>query len=223
MPRSSRVAAALDVIIAELRGSALSSDGTSEPLNSAPARDVELEITVRVKNRVERSDVARYRAQAMVLFAEHAWNDHCPESVRNRNPWTGSKTKSCSGKVTTVVVMRGYVDETGPVQEGKYRRQVLGERYRFVCNHHADVTGPDVLAVIRLDQVALKHLRTKRANESAERAARARAAERALEAEVTAMSDSQLQERLAAARKADEWGSEDICNREIRRRAKAVA
>ena len=219
---TSRVQAALDVIVAELRGSMRAGAEFSGTLDANDG--LEVEVTVRVRRSVSTSAASRYRKHAMALFEAHSWNDRCPAIVKNRGPWAVSKTTGCSGRVTTVIVRRGYDDEVGPMRPDERRRLVPGERYHFVCNHHADVAGdPDVLAVVKLEQSALRTLRAKRERESEERRARDREAERKLEAEVATLSEAELRARLEAAKAAGMWGAEDAIGCELRRRARSVA
>ncbi len=184
--------------------------------------ELEVEVILRVKRRVSMSESARLRARAMTLLAAEPWRDRCPATVKNRGPWAISKSKPCGNKVAVVVVCNGYDDMCGPLRPGEYRRQVPTERYHFTCAHHAD-SFADVLAVVRLEQHALRTLRSKRQAESDARAAAERTKERDLEAEVRTLSDGDLARRLAEFMAAHAWGSEDVCLREQRRRERERA
>lgn len=182
------------------------------------AGELEVEVTLVVKRRVSPANADRIRARAMVLLAAEPWRDRCPATVKNRGPWAISKHKGCSNKVSAVVVCSGYEDMVGPLRPGEHRRMLPSERLHFVCSHHSDASGPDVLAVVRLEASALRSLRAKRQREADERAARERMKERNLEAELRELSDDDLARRLAEFIASHEWGSEDACLREQRRR-----
>lgn len=182
--------------------------------------EFEVEVVLRVRRRVSMTQTARLRARAMAVFQLERYYDHCPRSVANRSPWrtSTSKTTCCSGKVSAAIVRRIREWEDGPLQPGEARRLVDGERFEFVCSRHADANEADVLAVVRLEQSHLRTIRSKRARQDDEARARERAKERALEAELPTLSDDVLAARLADAIAAHEWGVEDACLREQRRR-----
>lgn len=219
---ANRVADALGTVAAELRGAIVAGQDISGVLHTD---DLEVEITMRVKRRTSCSQSARYARRALALLEIEGWRDNCPRSVPNRSPWrsASSRTTSCSGKVSAAIVYRHSEWEEGPLRPGEHRALIACERFVFVCRHHEDVNGSDVLAVVRLEKNALRNLRTKRERETAERRAIAATKERALEAEVSALSDTDLSHRLSAAISADDWTAEDICAREQRRRARERA
>jgi hypothetical protein len=216
MARSAKIDVALETIASALHGKIQPGEITGTLLDDAG--ELRVEVTLRVTRHVSSAETARIRARAMTMLAAESWLDSCPATVKNRGPWAVSKNKGCDSKVTTVIVRSGYTDECGPLRPGDYRRQVLTERYYFACSHHGEAAGADVLAVVALDPSALKALRAKRQRESDERAARERAKERELEAEVRTLSDGDLSRRLSEFVAAHAWGAEDICLRERRRR-----
>lgn len=210
---------ALDVIAQHLRGS-LSPGKEFSGVIAPYEGDVEVEITVRVRNRVSLTKTAKYREYAMLRWQLDRSHDHCWHSVKNRSPWSRGGTTTCSGKVTSAVVHRTHsCFVEGPMRPGEHRGLIEGRFYEFVCSHHADQNGPDVIAVVKLDKTALDHQRRKRRAHDDERQARERAEERALEAEVRALDDGALAQRLAEFVAAHQWGREDICTREQKRRA----
>lgn len=220
MSRSDEIGDALDVI-AHKFGTSIHAGAEVHGRLIDYGGDLEVEVMLRVKRRVSLSQNTRYRERAMALLATEGWHDRCPHWVKARGPFR--KERQCSGKVTTVIVRNGYGDMVGPIRPGEYRHQVPTERFEFVCSHHADVNAPDVLAIVRLDQAALRALRAKRQREADERAARERARERELEAEVRTLSDVDLARRLAEFVSTHAWDSEDICLREQRRRKQGAA
>lgn len=207
---------ALDVIVQHLRGS-LSAGKEFSGVVSPYGEDVDVEISIRVKPHVSLRQTARWRANAMALLAAEGWRDRCPHTVRSRGR-SFSPTTSCSGKVTAAIVYRAHEWEEGPMRPDENRRFMPAERIHFACAHHEDVNDQDVLGVVRLEKNALRLIRVERERTEAERAARARAKERELEAEVKTYSDGDLRARFNEAVAAHQWGLEDICDREMRRR-----
>jgi hypothetical protein len=169
---------ALEVIAGALRGSITAGSEVRGTLIEHGG-ELEVEVTLRVTRRVDPANATDYRARALKLLAQEPWRDHCPNRVKDRGPWSVTKNKSCSNKVTTVIVRDGYADEVGPLKEGAtYRRQLPAIAYHFACSHHADELDRNVIAVVRLEKGHLRTLRAKRQRENEERWALEREAER---------------------------------------------
>lgn len=215
-----KIDAALEVIAAAFNRSIQPGEITGTLVDQGG--DLEVEVTLRVKRRVTMGQGARIRARAMAMLAIEPWRDRCPKTVKNRGPFAISKHKGCSNKVAAVIVCRGYEDEVGPLRPGEHRRMLPSERLHFVCSHHAEASGPDVIAVVTLEKTHLRTLRAKRQRESDEHAARERQKERELEAELRTLSDEDLRRRLGEFVASHRWGAEDACDRELRRRAQSA-
>ena len=94
--RQKKIANALEIIAAELRGTIKHGAVLTGTLN---VDGIEVEVSLNARTHIDSRSAHELRQRAMALLAKEPYRDHCDKSVRNRSVWSRATLESRVGRV----------------------------------------------------------------------------------------------------------------------------